>query len=232
MTDIAARKPRHKATHTRGIDLTTIKKVDGSELVRMGGLAYRSGPAGRTTIYDQFGAFREEIAPGAARHLLATTDTRFLTGHLDSGVPLARTTSNTLTLLEDDEGLHLAALLDPNSTQANDLISAVRRGDLTGLSIRFSVDPAYDDWNDGMTSRVIRRFKTLPEISAVWSPAYRTSTLSVSDEERAATRALTDARLAAIDAERRKLELEIELMDMKRRKFERIRTRLETNNWG
>src|SRR4051812_14631316 len=31
------------------------EKVDGSELVRLEGLAYRSGPSGRTTIVDAYG---------------------------------------------------------------------------------------------------------------------------------------------------------------------------------
>jgi HK97 family phage prohead protease len=219
VTDPATRrKPRHKVTHTRGVELRTIKNVDGGELVRMEGLAYRSGPAGRTVIYDQFGAFREEIAPGAARHLLTTTDTRFLIGHADGSVPLARTISGTLTLLEDAEGLRLVALLDPNSFQANDLVSAVRRGDLTGLSIRFSVDEAYDDWNATMDSRVIRRFKSLPEISAVWSPAYSTSKLSAPVDGDDGSRAAIKA------AERRKLDLEIEIVqEQRRRRLRRTR---------
>ena len=89
---------------------------------------------GYAAVYDKWseelwtplGSFREKIAPGAFTDALGRNpDVRLLFNH--EGLPLARTKSNTLELSEDAEGLRVWARLDPESTTAKDLRSAMRR---------------------------------------------------------------------------------------------------------
>ena len=135
----------------------------------------------RTTIHDVFGAFGESIRPGAAAHLI-NGDVRLLSNH--DGLPLARTTSGTLLLRENDKGVSFAAELDvANSPLAADVVSGVRRGDLSGCSFAFTVKDGDDVWNSKMTERVIKRFASLPEISIVTFPAYPTTSVSARSQQ-------------------------------------------------
>jgi HK97 family phage prohead protease len=178
--------------------LTELRAETGKSALRIEGIAVPYNM--RTEIRDEFGVFDETIAPGAASDVLSRkVDTRFLIGHDSSSVPLGRSSAKTLRLWETERGLHLAADLDPESQRARDLASAIKRGDITGLSISFGVTKGFDDWNSSMTSRVIRRFSMLPEISSVAFPAYPTTTLT----------ARSVALASAHDREQAELELEL-----------------------
>ena len=63
------------------------------------------------------------------------SDVTLFVNHDASKIPLARTTSGTLTLSVDDVGLAIRAKLDvENNPDAKTLYSAVERGDLSGMS--------------------------------------------------------------------------------------------------
>ena len=109
--------------------------------------------------YVRKGAFTKTLKDGA--------DVRLLIDH--EGVPLARTKSGTLTLEEDDRGLRVEASLDPMNPDAQRVISAMRRGDLSQMSFAFrTIKDAFSA--DGMV-RELREVQ-LFDVSVVTYPAY------------------------------------------------------------
>ena len=119
------------------------------------------------------GMFKEEIAPGAFDDVLGD-DVRALFNH-DPNFVLGRTTSGTLELSIDAEGLRYD--INPPDTQSvRDLVLApLQRGDITGSSFAFRVAPDGDEWreeDDGLIVRTITRFSRLLDVSPVTYPAY------------------------------------------------------------
>ena len=109
--------------------------------------------------YVKRGAFAKTLERGA--------DVRLLIDH--EGVPLARTTSGTLRLQEDDHGLAVVADLDPNNPDAMRVMSALKRGDLSQMSFAFrTVDASFSD------DRMVRELREVElfDVSVVTFPAY------------------------------------------------------------
>lgn len=113
----------------------------------------------------------EVFAPGAFRGRIAD-DALLLYGH-DFDRPLASRRAGSLTLADDDTGLHLEARIDPATSWARDVLAAHAAGLIGGVSPGFRVAPGGD--------RVERRgadlLRTvtaaeLHEISIVTRPAY------------------------------------------------------------
>lgn len=117
---------------------------------------------GKWTEYVEYvrkGAFAKTLNDGA--------DVRFLVDHY--GVPLARTKSGTLTLDEDDFGLHVVAPLDIANPDAARIISALDRGDISQMSFAFRV--VKDKWSPDFGSRELIEVQ-LFDVSVVTYPAY------------------------------------------------------------
>jgi HK97 family phage prohead protease len=141
------------------------------------------------------GLFREQVAEGAFGPILAgTPDVRALFNHNPDHV-LARTLANTLRLKEDRRGLHVD--IDPPDTQfARDLMVSIRRGDISGMSIGFTVKR--DEWqqpsagSNALPTRTVLEFGELYDVSVVTTPAFPQTTVSA--------RALTEARSHAAPA--------------------------------
>ncbi|GAC1535673.1 MAG: hypothetical protein NVS3B1_30020 [Marmoricola sp.] len=128
------------------------------------------------TVTDMFGEFSERMAPGVAAETLARgADVRFLFNH--DGLPLARSTSGTLSLEDSSTALTFTARLDARQQLANDLAVAIERGDVTQMSCGFCV--ASDEWDEGMENRTIFRFSELLDVSAVTYPASPTTSIQV-----------------------------------------------------
>lgn len=72
-----------------------------------------------------------------AKSLAENADVRFLLNH--TGIPLARTKSGTLSVVEDDTGLLSDADLDGASPLVQEIRSAMQRGDLDEMSLAFIV---------------------------------------------------------------------------------------------
>jgi HK97 family phage prohead protease len=90
-------------------------------------------------LSGDLGGFRERIEPGAFKRVLATTpDVVCLFNHQDNCV-LGRTTSGTLRLREDSNGLAFECDL-PDTQAGRDTYASVQRGDLNGCSFAFMVD--------------------------------------------------------------------------------------------
>lgn len=127
---------------------------------------------GHASVFGQetrIAEFWEEVAPGAFDDVLAG-DTVLQLEH--QGLPLARTTSGTMKLDVDQNGLVVDAV-PADTTAGRDLRELVRRGDLYSMSFGFTV--ADDEWtrrDDGGHKRIIKRIGRLYDVSVVTFPAY------------------------------------------------------------
>ncbi len=141
---------------------------------------------GRPIVYNSrtdMGYFDEIIEQGA----LNTTDlkdVRFLVNHDTSKIPLARSRRNngnsTMQLDVDDKGLNIKVVLDTeNNADARSLYSAVKRGDISGMSFMFGVDG--EEWENLDTehpTRHINSISSVVEVSAVTFPAYEATEIN------------------------------------------------------
>lgn len=118
---------------------------------------------------DIGGMFREVIERGAFKDAIGRDDVVFLINH--DGLPLARTGSGTLTLTEDDHGLHIATTLDPEDPDVKSIAGKMRRGDLDKMSFAFYPDVVEWDHTGDTSLRTIKR-AALDDVSIVTRPAY------------------------------------------------------------
>ena len=174
--------------------------------------------AGRLTgtpiVFNQvtdLGFIREMIEPGA----LDSTDlrdVRFLVGHDTSMIPLARSRNNnensTMQLSVNDNGMDIRVDLDiENNPRAKELYSAVKRGDISGMSFMFTVDK--DAWDDLETDHPLRRITSISrvfEVSAVTFPAYEGTNIQAASEDSAlesARKQAEEERATKAEEERR-----------------------------
>jgi hypothetical protein len=141
--------------------------------------------------------FREVIAPGAFTRALASTDPVFLlVNHDMEGIPLASTQSGTLKLRQDNTGLYMEATLDPANPKAQELSSALRRGDMDKMSFAFTVSPDGQTRDEGL--RTIQDIERLYEVSVVTLPAYDSTSVGMRKADE------SDLQLA-----KRKLQLKV-----------------------
>lgn len=135
---------------------------------------------GRPIVFGQrtnIGKFDEIIEPGALDKT-DLKDVRFLVNHNTDMIPLARSRNNnensTMQLIPDEYGMLMRADLDiENNAEARSLYSAVKRGDITGMSFMFTVDK--DKWDNPRADDRTRHILSLDrvfEVSAVTFPAY------------------------------------------------------------
>ena len=171
--------------------------------------------AGRLTgtpiVFNQvtdLGWIREMIEPGALDNT-DLRDVRFLVGHDTTGIPLARSRNNnensTMQLSVSERGMDIRVDLDiENNPRAKELYSAVKRGDISGMSFMFTVDK--DSWEDLESEQPLRRINSISrvfEVSAVTFPAYEGTSLEAVSEDSA----LESAR-ASLESARKQLEEE------------------------
>ena len=164
----------------------------------------------------------ETIAPGALDKT-DLRDVRFLVNHNQSMIPLARSRNNneksTMHMTVEADGLHIRVDLDTEgNTEARSLYSAVKRGDLSGMSFAFRVDT--DEWEDlesERPKRTITGISKVIEVSAVTWPAYEQTSI----EARSDAKALVSAAsvLESARAEHRKAQ---EREDLIRRTLQKL----------
>jgi len=125
----------------------------------------------------ELGRFSEKIAPGAFVDSIRRDDIRALFNH-DPNFILGRNKAGTLTLREDSKGLAIEIAL-PATKNARDLVTAVRRGDVSGMSIGFDVlDEAWSKGAGGAMVRTLKKVK-LFDVGPVTYPAYASTDVSV-----------------------------------------------------
>ena len=133
-------------------------------------------------------------------------DVRFLVGHNTGMIPLARSRNNnensTMQLSVTENGMDIRVDLDTeNNAEARALYSAVKRGDMTGMSFMFVVDK--DSWEDiesDYPKRTVEHIKTVLEVSAVAFPAYEGTSIQAASEGHA-----LDSARASLDSARKQL---------------------------
>jgi len=136
---------------------------DGKKLV---GYAAKFSP----NRSQDLGGFLEQIDPKAfTRSLAQGADVRALINH-DQNLILGRSTSGTLNLSVDSEGL-LVEITPPDTSYARDLMVSMVRGDVTQMSFAFVTKK--DSW-DKEGEKNIRTLLDvdLHDVSAVTYPAY------------------------------------------------------------
>ena len=135
------------------------------------------------SLSEDLGGFREIISPGAfKRSLKAGADVRALVDH-DPAKILGRNKAGTLSLREDDHGLHVR-IKPPDTTAGRDTVESLRRGDVDQMSFAFSV--VSDEWNtdDGQEVRTINDVD-LHDVSIVTYAAYPDTSVAVRSLEQA-----------------------------------------------
>ena len=176
---------------------------------------------GQAIVYNEktnLGWYDEIIADGA----LADTDlkdVRFLVNHNTDMIPLARSrnnnTNSTMQLeVVPGAGLSIRVNLDTeNNAEAKSLYSAVKRGDISGMSFMFTVDK--DKWDDVDTehpTRTITGISKVFEVSAVTFPAYEATSIQargLSEALESARASLESVKAAKREQDRRKQKIKI-----------------------
>ena len=186
--------------------------------------------AGRLTgmpiVFNQetnLGFCRETIDAGALEKT-DLRDVRFLVGHDTSMIPLARSRNNnensTMQLTVTERGMEIRVDLDiAGNPRAKELYSAVKRGDISGMSFMFTVDK--DEWEELDTDSPLRHIRSIGrvfEVSAVTFPAYEGTSLEAAAVDNAlesaiaslesAKRMLAEERAAKAEQERRRALIE------------------------
>ena len=150
--------------------------------------------AGRLTgmpiVFDQATdlGFFQEIIDRNALNECDLRDVRFLVGHDASMIPLARSRNNnehsTMQLTVTDRGMEIRVDLDiEGNPRAAELYSAVKRGDISGMSFAFIVDKdRWDDIDTEYPKRTILGIRTVLEVSAVAFPAYPQTEIQAASE--------------------------------------------------
>lgn len=186
--------------------------------------------AGRITgtpiVFSQvtdLGWIREVIEPGALDET-DLKDVRFLVGHDTTSIPLARSRNNnansTMQLSVTERGMEIRVDLDiEGNPRAKELYSAVKRGDISGMSFMFTVNK--DAWDDLETDQPLRHITSIGkvfEVSAVTFPAYDGTDIQAAAEDSALESArvslesakakLAEERAAEAEQERRRAVLD------------------------
>ena len=182
--------------------------------------------SGRPIVYNSrtdMGLFDEIIAQGALDNT-DLTDVRFLINHDTSRIPSARSRrdngNSTMQFTVDQEGMKIdwVKLDVKNNEQSRALASAVKRGDITGMSFMFILDEDGYEWQNLETdhpTRVIKRISSVIEVSAVTFPAYEATSIEVNQRNK---QALESARASLESARMRRdkpLDSELELLKAK-----------------
>lgn len=178
---------------------------------------------GRPIVFNSetdLGAFTETIAPGALDNA-DLKDVRFLINHDTNMIPLARSRNNnansTMQMMVDAQGMLIRVNLDvEGNPTARSLESAIKRGDVTGMSFMYTVNA--DKWEgleDEKAKRTITEIGKVFEVSAVTFPAYQeTSIESASrDEALESAKALLESKKAA-DKETARLAKRKQLLEV------------------
>ena len=182
---------------------------------------------GYPIVFNQetdMGEWREVIDPSAVSDEKMLRDVALMVGHDFGSIPLAHSRRNngsgTMLLTATDEGVFMRAALDVGSNpKAKEAYSAVKRGDLSGMSFAFTVDK--ESWEELDSAKPLRRisgFGKIFECSLVAFPAYPQTSVQAASEGPAldsvraslesARQQLKEEREAAEAAERRTAVLE------------------------
>lgn len=122
--------------------------TDGAGLAFVG---YASVTGVGYDMWDWYGVYTESVDPGAFAGTLsrADLDVPFVLQHEDLR-RIARTTTGTLALAEDDQGLRVEATLDPADVDVAYIVPKLRAGLIDEMSFKFRIDSGSwsPDWDE------------------------------------------------------------------------------------
>lgn len=146
---------------------------------------------GRPIVYnvetDICGLFKEIIDEGALDNA-DLKDVKFLINHNTDMIPLARSRNNnansTMQMSVDKNGMEIRVDLDTeNNSESKNLYSAIKRGDIDGMSFMFSVEEErWESLDSDYPTRHIIKIGEVIEVSAVTFPAYAETSISARSE--------------------------------------------------
>ena len=179
--------------------------------------------SGRAIVYDtptDIGGYFREIIDRGALDKTDLKDVRLLVNHNISMIPLARARNNNansqMQLSVDDQGMAIRANLDTeNNDDSRKLYSAIRRGDISGMSFMFTVNgDKWEDLDSDYPTRHITSIGKVFEVSAVTFPAYESTSLQARDAEalESAKAALESAKRDELDAAKQALLARIQTL--------------------
>ena len=167
---------------------------------------------------DVGGFFRETIEPEAVSEEILR-DVALMVGHDFGMIPLAHsrrnTENSTMQLTPDTYGVKMRATLDTeNNPKAQEVYSAVKRGDISGMSFAFIVNKeAWEELDSEEPLRRITGISRIFEVSLVAFPAYEGTSVQAASEGDAlesakaslesARKQLAEDRARAAEEERR-----------------------------
>lgn len=161
------------------------------------------------------GFYRETIDPESVNESILR-DVALMIGHDFGMVPLAHSRRNnensTMRLSIDEHGVKMRALLDvANNPKAKEAYSAVKRGDLSGMSFAFTVDK--ENWEELSSDKPLRRITGMGkiyEVSLVAFPAYEGTSVQAASEGDALESVLASLESARKQAEEERAAAEAE----------------------
>jgi len=198
-------------------DKREIRTIPLTEL-RVGAEGERQIIEGHASVFDSWSEtlsgifpFKEKVRRGAFSKSIQKDDIRALFNHSPDYV-LGRNKANTLELEEDEKGL-LVRIFPPETQWAKDLQVSISRGDISQMSIGFTV--IKDEWSsEGKTdTRELIEVK-LYDVSPVTFPAYTETDVGVKAmrdyesyvaERRAAEQKISDDAEKQAEAEKEKI---------------------------
>jgi len=136
---------------------------------------------GRPVVYNSrsqdLGGFVEIISPKAFGESIKG-DIRALVEH-DAKMILARTTSKTMSIGEDSQGVFVE-ITPPNTRTASELIESIERGDISGMSFGFTVNAngAMWDFDNDPALRTVTS-ANLHEVTITSLPAYQATNVEI-----------------------------------------------------
>lgn len=146
---------------------------------------------GYPIVFNQetdMGEWREVIDPATVSDDKMLRDVALMVGHDFGSIPLAHSRRNngsgTMMLMAAEDGVFMRAALDvEGNPKAKEAYSAVKRGDLSGMSFAFTVNE--ERWEDLDTDKPLRRitgFGRIFEVSLVAFPAYPGTSVQAASE--------------------------------------------------
>lgn len=170
---------------------------------------------GQPIVYNEktdLGWYDEIIDDGALTDT-DLRDVRFLINHNTDMIPLARSRNNNANSTMQMEvlpniGMSIRVDLDTeNNSEAKSLYSAVKRGDISGMSFMFTVDEdRWENVDSAHPTRHILKISNVMEVSAVTFPAYEATSI----QARGLSYALDSAKESLDSVKAKELELEKE----------------------
>lgn len=177
---------------------------------------------GMAAVYGQtvsIGGWFDEVIERGAFDECDLRDVLFFVNHDISKITLARSRRNnensTMQITPVENGLSVRTNLDiENNHEARALTSAIKRGDIDGMSMMFMVEAEqWEKLDTEMPLRRITKVKRVVEVSAVNFPAYDETSISARDS------ALDNADLNALDRAKADFNSKLDSFALSKRKF-------------